>query len=344
MTEVVADAADHGDQAVLAHFGLSRSRLIGSGGESEVFALDDQRVLRLYRSTHEAPQTTSEQLRELYDLWADSPAATAMPLELPRILDAGEIGGRRFTVDRRMSGIILSDWLPRAGVEERRKVLGGYLQAAASLHLLPSPTRTFARLIGEDRREFSTLAELLTDQLGRAVQRSQQRLEQDLPEVAAVWDRLQSALVERTCEPKLVHGDYCAPNVYLSRDAVGRPVVTGVGDFSPHTLNADPLLDVTGAVAFLELESYPGAAEDAAWLTAWPSSSSAPARRSGSPTTAPSTGSTSRTRTSSIRSCTPGAYGSCAPTPTADPPGPTPPAAAGSAASTADCGAANPAP
>ena len=64
-----------------------------------------------------------------------------------------------------------------------------------------------------------------------------------------------------------MHGDYCPPNVYLSRDAPGRPVVTGVGDFSPHTLSADPMLDITGAVAFLELESYPGAAEDAAWLT-----------------------------------------------------------------------------
>ena len=267
VAQVVADAEDHGDQAVLAAFGIDRARLIGAGGESEVFALDDQRVLRLYRSTHEAPVVTSEQLRGLYGLWATSPATEAIPLELPRILEAGEIGGRRFTIDRRMSGRILSSWLPRAGVEERRDVLRGYLQAAASLQLLPTPTSTFARLIGEDRREFTSLAELLTDQLGRAVQRSQQRLEQDLPEVAAVWDRLQSALVERTCEPKLVHGDYCPPNVYLSRDAQGRPVVTGVGDFSPHTLSADPMLDITGAVAFLELESYPGAADDAAWLT-----------------------------------------------------------------------------
>src|SRR3712207_7663298 len=40
--------------------------------------------------------------------------------------------------------------------------------------------------------------------------------------------------------------------------------VTGVGDFSPHTLAADPLLDVTGAICFLELEGYAGARDDAA--------------------------------------------------------------------------------
>ena len=42
--------------------------------------------------------------------------------------------------------------------------------------------------------------------------------------------------------------------------------MVGVGDFSPHTLQADPLLDLTGAVTFLELEPYPEAAADSAWL------------------------------------------------------------------------------
>jgi putative membrane protein len=267
VAEVVADARDHGDEAVLAHFGLDRSRLLGSGGESEVFALDDHRVLRLYRSTHEAPVAVSGQLRELYDLWGASGATHALGFELPRILDAGELGGRRFTIDRRMSGRGLSGWLPHAGLEERRLVLRGYLDVACALQQLPSPTNAHARLIGPDRRAFASLAELLTDQLTRAVQVSQARLEQDLPDVVAIWDHLQTALVGRTGTPRLVHGDYCPPNVYVSRDAQGRPVVSGVGDFSPHTLVADPLLDVTGAVAFLELESYPAAVADAAWLT-----------------------------------------------------------------------------
>ena len=46
------------------------------------------------------------------------------------------------------------------------------------------------------------------------------------------------------------------------------PVVTGIGDFSPHTVNGDPMMDVTGAVAFLELEPYAEAAQDSAWLEA----------------------------------------------------------------------------
>jgi putative membrane protein len=43
-------------------------------------------------------------------------------------------------------------------------------------------------------------------------------------------------------------------------------VVTGIGDFSPHTMHADPLLDLVATAAFLELEDYPEAVDDAAWL------------------------------------------------------------------------------
>jgi putative membrane protein len=78
---------------------------------------------------------------------------------------------------------------------------------------------------------------------------------------------MRADLARRECRPALVHGDICPPNAFVSRGPTGAVVVTGIGDFSPHTLSADPLIDVTGAVCFLELESYEGAAEDAAWLT-----------------------------------------------------------------------------
>lgn len=82
-----------------------------------------------------------------------------------------------------------------------------------------------------------------------------------------MWNRLHGELAQRLVAPALVHGDVCPPNAYVSQGPNG-PVVTGIGDFSPHTLNADPLLDVAGAVIFLELEPYADAPTDAAWLEA----------------------------------------------------------------------------
>ena len=92
---------DHaGEAALLAGFGTSRDRLLGAGGESEVFALDDQRVLRLYRQRHEAPQQTIGQLRTLYQSWT----ACDVGVELPMILEAGERNRRPYSIDRRFSG------------------------------------------------------------------------------------------------------------------------------------------------------------------------------------------------------------------------------------------------
>jgi putative membrane protein len=97
------------------------------------------------------------------------------------------------------------------------------------------------------------------------VARSRESLERDLPELAEVWDGLWSDLAGREVSPVVVHGDVCPPNAYLSLGPAG-PVVTGLGDFSPHTMQADALMDLSLAVSAVELEPYAEAAEDAGWL------------------------------------------------------------------------------
>ena len=221
-------------------------------------------MLRIYRGGHEAPAAMISRLRPLYAGWTGQ----RIGLELPQILDAGEIGGRWFSVDRRMSGGSLSTWLAGAEPWARRDALLGYLDAASRMQQLPSPASGHARLLGPDApRQFDTLVALLTDQLLRILAESQSRLETDVPDVARTWDELQQWLTARQGTPRLVHGDFCPPNTYVVVQPDGRPVISGVGDFSPHTLHADPMMDIAGAIMFLELETYAGAADDAGWLT-----------------------------------------------------------------------------
>lgn len=256
---------DQRGQQVLDRFGLSERDRLGSGGESEVYALGTDRVLRIYRGSHESPATMIRQLRPLYASWQSA----RLGLQLPQILDSGEIGGRAFSVDRRMPGQSLSGWLATAAVDDRRQALLGYLDAAWRIRQLPSPVPGHARLLGDDApRQFPSLVALLTDQLLRVLPYSQQRLEHDVPDVSRRWDELQAWLTARQGEPRLVHGDFCPPNTYVAVLPDRRPVITGVGDFSPHTLHADPMMDITGAIMFVELEAYDGAVEDARWLAA----------------------------------------------------------------------------
>ena len=251
------------EDALLAAFGTGRDRLLGAGGESEVFALDEHRVLRVYRSRHEDARGTARQLQSLYATWAGYDVG----LELPLVQEVGERAGRTYTVDRRFSGRNFSGWLADADPDERRRALLSYLDAVAALPRLPSPVFGFARLVGPGApRAYGTLSETLNAMLAAPVQRSRAHLERDVPDVEGVWDRLQGDLLERVVVPRLVHGDVCPPNAYVSQGPAG-PVVTGLGDFSPHTLHADPVMDLTGATAFLELEGYPEAQADAEWLT-----------------------------------------------------------------------------
>ena len=255
---------DAGEGAVLVAFGIGPDQLLGSGGESKVFALDHERVLRLYRTRHEAPEQTAYQLRALYQTWQHADIG----IEVPMIIDVGERGSRFFTTDRRLSGRNFSEWLRQADVADRQQALISFLDATERLRQLPSPVPGFARLVGPAApQQFGSLGALLHSMLAGPTQSSRQQLESDLPTVAQVWERLHADLAQREVVPTLVHGDVCAPNAYLSMGPSG-PVVTGIGDFSPHTVNADPMMDITGAVAFLELEPYAEAAQDSAWLEA----------------------------------------------------------------------------
>ena len=222
--------------ALLAEFGTSRDRLLGSGGESEVFALDEERVLRLYRSRHEAPEPTISQLRALYGSWAQADIG----IEVPLILDSGVRDGRAYTIDRRFSGRPFSGWLA-TGRADRATGCAGHVprrgQPAAGS--CPARCRGSPGWSGGDApAQFGTMAELARNMLARPTQTSRPHLTRDLPDVARVWDRLERDLAERVVEPVLVHGDICPPNAYLSLGPDG-PVVTGIGDFSPHTVHGD---------------------------------------------------------------------------------------------------------
>ena len=69
---------------MLAAFGIGPDQLLGSGGESKVFALDHERVLRLYRSRHEAPEPTAHQLRALYQAWQHVDIGIEVPMIIER--------------------------------------------------------------------------------------------------------------------------------------------------------------------------------------------------------------------------------------------------------------------
>lgn len=249
-----------GDAPVLERFGLLGAAPLGAGGESTVYPRGNDQVLRVYKGDHDSAAALVQQLRGAYEVFDRYHLGFRTPL----IIESGELGGRVYTIDRRIPGTSLSAWLPTADDDQRRTALMQYLQVAGRIQQLPLPADGFGRLFGGDPRRFPTLGDLLEDQLRGAVRQTKLLLDRDLPSEAV--ERVIAEVRQRQCPPRLVHGDYYPGNVFVDVRPDGAPMITGVGDFSPHTLAADPLMDIAGAISLMGLERYPQVAQDQAFV------------------------------------------------------------------------------
>ena len=245
------------EPALLGRFGIDPSSLLGAGSESRVFALPDGR--HVLRVSYPADQPDADQpdaenehgpaverrLRDLLTGFQTRPVG----LQTPVIVDSGDTTESGVTqhwrVDQRMHGSDLSSILRGTGsTTDRRAILLTYLEAAMTVWRLPVPIQQWARLIHRPAA-FGSLQALLGYQLD-ASSHHHELLAQRVPDLAAQLDRLRAELAERQCAPTLVHGDFCPPNVFAAPDRTGAVRITGVGDFSAHTLVADPVMDVAG--------------------------------------------------------------------------------------------------
>ncbi|HWQ12486.1 MAG TPA: aminoglycoside phosphotransferase family protein [Roseiflexaceae bacterium] len=231
---------------MLHGFNVTAAALLGQGGESEVYALDGGRVLRVYK--HGAPVAYLERRRAFYALLRER----RPPFEVPDVLEAGTAGDRYYTVERRMAGRDFAAVLPGLEGAERERALASYLHIAGQIGALSFPERPFGEILapGEPLQRDSWPA-YLWDRLQRTLAHSRPDLEQDVPRLEALLAHVRYELraLEGFAERRLVHGDYFPGNVYIDDDLR----VCGVGDFGYTTVVGDPRMDLAGAVVFLEV-------------------------------------------------------------------------------------------
>lgn len=241
------------EPAILARFGLTPDALLGSGGESRVFALDAGRVVRVFGGV------TDLRVLDLVRGWEGVDLGVA----LPRVLEHGRVGGQDWTVDVRVPGESLAAWLARPHPEGRRRaLLADHLDVAGRLRQLPLPDGGFRALFFPDAvGPGASLLDLLRERATFGMAFSDDLLATVVPELDDDLARLWAELGGRRAEPAFVHNDYVPGNVMTDGERI-----TGVLDVSVHALAADPAMDEVAAACFLDLVPYPGAAADTAWL------------------------------------------------------------------------------
>lgn len=215
---------------------------IGEGGEAEVFALDEGRVLRRFRADHPSIPHRIELMR------AVERGAGALDVDVPELLDHG-VGddGRPWFVERRLSGRSMTDALADVTGAQRHRLFESYLETAQSLRRIEFPKPEFGELITETPLRSPSWPGYLSAALDRQVDACDRTAYPELTELdARVADIRRDLEHLDVGHPSLVHFDYFPGNVLCDDHRI-----TAVIDWGVLAIAGDPDLDVALAVAYL---------------------------------------------------------------------------------------------
>ena len=224
---------DHAFLSIRARFDLDRSTLLGHGGEAWVFAIDEERVVRILRPG--APMEDVSRRQELVNELAQAKP----PFRLPEVIEVKQEGDRVYTIERRLRGRSVMDVLPTMRGRQRSELIESYLEAVAALgdlHL--DPRGWYGELLGPDPLTAPTWREYL-------VQRSAANLS-TFPEFRDVDPEKLAEPLPEPDRPSFVHLDAFAGNVLTDGEAI-----TAVIDVGVTSVVGDRRLDALSAVIYL---------------------------------------------------------------------------------------------
>ena len=216
--------------------------MIGFGGQSLVYALDNARVLRILRRPADP-----DALRRLAGFLGAIDGRIACPTTRIETIDPAG----RFTIERRLGGTSMLALLPGLSGEARQRALRAFAEGAEAIAAVTFPGRPFGQILAAAPLTAPTWAGYLRLALDRFVARNGATIAAAVGSVEAL--RAEAlALLDKVPEPRarfLVHGDYFPGNVLLDESLA----VSGLVDFSDWTVVGDPALDIAGAALFLEM-------------------------------------------------------------------------------------------
>ena len=232
------------------------SDLLGAGGEAEVYAIGDDFVARLYRSSSTAVVQDAAHRVELCREIALG--ATSLQFETPDVVGESVYDGRPVHLERRLAGVSVLDALGHVIGAQREKLITSYLDTAWAIGEI-TIERPF---LGEIGRSDSIRSASWGSYLGERAARSL---------VGSGFDdmdaqRLASDVEDLRESPTLVHLDYCPANVLTDGERV-----SAVIDFGYSTIIGDRRMNVAAAVTHLLAPQITPSvlAEDAALVRDW---------------------------------------------------------------------------
>jgi hypothetical protein len=229
---------------VLEAFGTQSGALIGQGGEASVYAIDNERVLRVL---HHPGSPSTIRARQML---IDELMRAGAPFSLPGILEVIGLDGLTCAVERHLPGTSVLEELAHLEGGARVRLIEAHLEAVARLgdfHL--EPRGWYGELIAEHPIRTSTWREYLETRAARSLQASSPALGGIDPTVLA------SDL------PEPDHGAFVHLDAFASNMLVLDGEISAVLDIGYTSAVGDRRLDPLSAAVYLSSKEITGVTE-----------------------------------------------------------------------------------
>lgn len=230
---------------ILDALGAKAHALLGQGSESWVFALDNDRIVRISKNSANRSQVNSR-TSLLAELWRSS---EKVPFAIPAVLDTLEIEGHIVTVERRLPGRPLIALLGEVAGEMRAALIRAYLDAASQIGELEVNRPWYGDLLAADAIRADTYPDYLQQRAGRSLKAAG-------PPFKNVAAGSLAAALPQPDRKALVHLDGFPGNMLAEGT-----IITAVLDFGPSCLIGDRRLDPLAAAIYLDPAITPTAIE-----------------------------------------------------------------------------------
>lgn len=240
---------DKTKKLLLERFQLSQADFLGSGMEAEVYALGNDKVLKVYNNLSDVKK--QEKLRDFYS----DIDARHLSYELPYIHDILVENGMLVTIEKRMKGSDMQSLLPGMTYDEQTNMMKTYLQANVALQSVKGrSTMDGVTLFKDDRLSFDMIHNWF-DLLKETIVMKQVELKPYFKRDVLNYEEKMNIILKRLSsgyegKHSIIHGDFYPGNILLDE----KHEVTGLIDFGMLTMYGDYLFDV--AIGWVCLDMY----------------------------------------------------------------------------------------
>ena len=227
-------------KSILAKLGYQTAQQIGAGLNSIVYQVDSNRVVKISSLS----RIESQPLRSFLEMLANR----SLPIRTPEIIESGEIDGYFYVMEKLMSGKPLREVFPTLTAKQQEKCIHNLFEALHALHSIELPSLFGELLLGENSITESSWSRFLQQKCLRVLEANRETIRADFPKIDQVAELFVSEVSSLSYprRPSVVHGDLYFPNIMALSDGT----ITGIVDFSDHTLAGDPMVDRVSLAIF----------------------------------------------------------------------------------------------